>query len=204
VITAYRACGFWQPLRTEPSRTDGRYHRAAGGGSDEPPTQYVSLHPLGPIAEWIRWNRPPRAALAVLETAAWALQIPELDFVRISFDNAGDYGVRPDDLVSDDHAACQQLADELRGDHIHGAIVPSAALPGTENLVIFDTRVPVGYLIDPVDPTLDVPVGLTAWPAGASGRIYDLVRHRGQLHPALEAFRAGDDYVLDERSTWPP
>lgn len=203
MITAYRAAGYHHPLRTEASRDDGRFHRAAAVGSHEPPTQYLSLHPLGPIAEWLRWNKPPREALQVLATATWALLVPDIGFLQITFENAHEYGISASELVADDSTACQALADELREGRCPGVIVPSAALPGANNLVVFDVRVPVGYLIEPIDPELDVPVGLTAHPSGASDRIYDLVRYRGSVHAAAEAFEAGHEFVLDERATWP-
>lgn len=203
MIVAYRAGGYRQPLRIEASRFDGRFHRAATVGSHAPPTQYLSLHPLGPLAEWLRRNHPPREALNVLATATWALRVPDLEFERIAFDNAGAYGISPSELVSDDYTQCQDLADTLRARRCPGIVVPSAALPGTANLVLFGVRVPTGYLVEPIDPNLDVPVALTAFPGGATDRIYDLVRYRATPHLALEAFEAGRQFLLDERSTWP-
>jgi len=51
-VIAYRNCDCLTPLRTDmqTQRRPGRYHR----GTEAEPTQYLSLHPLGPHAEAMR------------------------------------------------------------------------------------------------------------------------------------------------------
>ena len=60
VTVAYRLASWRRPLRTEPSRVAGRFHRM----TEESPTQYLCLHPLGPWAEFLRavGAAHPRAA----------------------------------------------------------------------------------------------------------------------------------------------
>lgn len=59
------------------------------------------------------------------------MSVPD-EIPRLTFDNARDHGVDPEELVDDDWTACQRWA---QANHQVGAvIVPSAALPGTENL----------------------------------------------------------------------
>ena len=99
--------------------------------------------------------------LALVRHRTWALRL-ELDgLVRIGFEEAAEHGLRPGDLVSDDHRACHRLADRLRAAGAPGAIVPSAALPGTENVVLFGERAAAPYLLEPVSG-VDVPASLTA------------------------------------------
>jgi hypothetical protein len=71
---------------------------------------------------------------------------------RITFDNAPTFGLAASDLVDDDYTQTQSLGDYLRSTGRAGLIAPSAALPGTEILVLFGPRLRLDYLADPVDP----------------------------------------------------
>jgi hypothetical protein len=197
-LVCYRAPGYHPPLRTEPSREAGRFHRA-----DEPaPTQYLCLHPLGPAAERIRRASLPDVAIAELATDAWALRIDPAALVRIGFDDARAHGLEPDELVADDHGPCQRLASRLRARGVPGLRVPSAALPGAENVVLFGERVLAGYLDGIVDPMLDVPGAPSAVPAGAPAGLARLVRRPGQPHAALEAWRRREPFRIAESAVW--
>jgi hypothetical protein len=123
---------------------------------------------------------------------------------RIGFAEAGSYGVRPGDLVSDDLRACHRLADRLRAGGVDGAIVPSAALPGTENVVLFGERAAAPYLVDPLS-RVDVPASLTADGGRPPIGLLERVRRRGAPHAALEAWRAGEAFRFAEPSwaEWP-
>ncbi len=59
---------------------------------------------------------------------------------EITFDNADTYGLSADDLVADNQTACRDLARQFRNDPDgpRALVVPSAALPGTQNLVLLD------------------------------------------------------------------
>ena len=106
--------------------------------------------------------------------------------------------------MSDDLRACHRLADRLRAQGAAGAIVPSAALPGTENVVLFGERAAAPYLVEALSP-VDVPASLTADGGRPPLGVLDRVRRRGAPHAALEAWRAGERFRFVEPSwaEWP-
>ena len=197
----FRLASWRRPLRTEPSRVTGRFHRVAG----ESPTQYLCLHPLGPWAEFLRASGLRGAEqLALVRHRTWALRLDLAGVPRIGFGDAAAHGLRPGDLVSDDLRACHRLADRLRSAGAPGAIVPSAALPGTENVVLFGERVAAPYLLEPLS-RIDVPASLTADGGRPPLGLLERVRRRGDPHAALETWRAGEPYRFHEPSwaEWP-
>lgn len=102
------------------------------------PSVEWSLHPLTPWAEH------------------------DLDPTRVGFEQAHEYQLDPDDLVADDDTACQRLGGRLLAEQAAVALeVPSAALPGTRNLVIFGARAASPYAVDAVGD-VDVPTTVTA------------------------------------------
>jgi hypothetical protein len=201
LTAAFRLASWRRPLRTEPSRVAGRFHRA----TEDVPTQYLCLHPLGPWAEFLRASDLRTAEqLALVRHRTWALRLDLSGLVRIGFAEAGERGLRPGDLVSDDLRACHRLADRLRAAGTPGAIVPSAALPGTDNVVLFGERAAAPYLLEPLSG-VDVPASLTADGGRPPLGVLDRVRRRGAVHPALEAWRAGEPFRFVEPSwaEWP-
>jgi hypothetical protein len=200
-MVVYRLASWRRPLRTEPSRVAGRFHRA----TEDSPTQYVCLHPVGPWAEFVRGTGMQAAEqLALVRHRTWALRLDPTGLVRIGFAEAAAHGLRPGDLVSDDLRACHRLADRLRAAGVPGAIVPSAALPGTDNVVLFGARAAAPYLLEPLS-SVDVPASLTADGGRPPLGVLDRVRRRGAQHPALEAWRAGEAFRFAEPSwaEWP-
>jgi RES domain len=196
LAVGYRLASWRRPLRTEPSRVAGRFHRA----TEDVATQYLCLHPLGPWAEFLRAADLRTAAqLAQVGQRTWALRLDLSGLPRIGFDEAREFGLRPGDLVSDDHRPCQRLAGRLRGDGVPGAIVPSAALPGTDGVVLFGARAAAPYLVDPVGD-IDVPASLTADGGRPPPGLLDRVRRRGAPHPALEAWRRAEPFRFAEPS----
>jgi RES domain len=201
LVAAFRLASWRRPLRTEPSRVAGRFHRM----TEDSATQYLCLHPLGPWAEFLRASDLRTVQqLAYVRHRTWALRLDLAELLRIGFAEASEYGLRPGDLVSDDHRACHRLADRLRADRAAGAIVPSAALPGTDNIVLFGERAAAPYLVEPLS-AVDVPASLTADGGRPPLGLLDRVRRRGAAHPALEAWRAGEDFRFAEPSwaEWP-
>lgn len=182
LVVAYRLSSWESPLRTEPSRIDGRYHRAG----ELEPTQYLCLHPLGPWAELMRAKdlREREQVLAVRERT-WAVVIDVEGFVRVTFAEAAEHGVRPADLVSTDYRACQRLADRMRALDVPGLIVPSAALPGTENLVVLGVRVASGYSLGEPVSRIDAPASLTAEDGRPLLSLLGRVVYRGERHPQI-------------------
>lgn len=182
LVVAYRLSSWESPLRTEPSRIDGRYHRA----SELEPTQYLCLHPLGPWAELMRAKdlRMREQVLAVRERT-WAVVVDVEGFVRVSFVSTAEHGVRPGDLVATDYRPCQRLADRMRALGRPGLVVPSAALPGTENLVVLGSRVASPYSLEMPVSRLDAPASLTAEDGRPLLSLLDRVVYRGDRHPQI-------------------
>lgn len=198
---AFRLASWRRPLRTEPSRVAGRFHRV----TEDSPTQYLCLHPLGPWAEFLRGSGLRTAdQLAVVRHRTWALRLDLTGVLRIGFGEAADHGLRPGDLVSDDLRACHRLAERLRASGTPGAIVPSAALPGTDNVVLFGERAAAPYVLEPLS-RIDVPASLTADGGRPPLGVIDRVRRRGEPHAALEAWRVGEPFRFAEPSwrEWP-
>jgi RES domain-containing protein len=191
--TAYRAANYGTPLRIEPSRRSGRFHRAG-----ELPTQYACLHPLGPLAEVVRAQGLPEPEARELRMRTWVLRIDLTPLVEVSFETARRYGIEPADLVSDDHEPCRALADRQRVLGIAGLVVPSAALPGTRNVVLFGERVAAGYSDPVIDAELDVPASMTADPGRPPLSLHALIRRKGQAHAALVAWRSGHEFRFEE------
>lgn len=185
-IICYRFAAYATPLRTVPASQAGRFNRI----TDAQPTQYVSLHPLGPLAEFMR-NNDLRSAdqVRAVRMRTWALDVPLDDLPEITFDTADLHGIEPADLVADDQEACRELAERLRA-NTPGAVVPSAALPGTLNAVLFGARVAAPYLTRPVS-ALDIPASITADGGRPLVSLLSLVRFVGEPHAALEAWKQG-------------
>lgn len=187
----YRISDWDTPLRANPNRSPGRYNRA-----NDPATQYIGLHPLTPWAEYLRFHGLRRVDdVADRRLSIWALRLSLEEAVEIRFENAPDFGLQAGDLVSDDHGACQDFADRVRAEAGMPAtfIVPSAALPGTRNVVIFGERVDIPYLWEPLDEG-DLPTCVVAARARPPDRLLTMVRHPGEPHSELDAWAAGRRY----------
>lgn len=186
--TAFRIANWDTPLRVNSNRSAGRYNHAGS-----PATQYFCLHPLGPWAEYLRANelsKPPD--LAEYRLRIWAVQLDLSAAVEIHFGNAVEFGLTAEDLVSDDHGSCRRLGERLRSDPTgpDTIIVPSAALPGARNAVIFGERVAMAYSMPPRD-AWDLPSSILAERSRPPEGIESAVRFRGAPHPELESWLAG-------------
>ena len=193
-MVCFRFASYATPLRTVPAWQPARFSR----GDEDDPTQYLALHPLGPLAELMRGNELRSIAqLETISTRTWVLHVALDDLPEITFDNAERYEITAEQLVGDDHAPCQELAARLRAQRVAGVIVPSAALPGTRNVVLFGARVAAPYLTGPVS-TLDIPASITADRAQPPLSLVTLVRFPGDVHPALEAWNNATDFTFAE------
>lgn len=192
-MVAYRLSTYGNPLRTEPARRPGRYHT----GEEDSPTQYVCLHPLGPLAEFMRANdvRLPEQVRQVRQRT-WALRLEIDGLPEITLATAEDFGLEATGLVADDASRCQDLGMRLR-DEVPGIVVPSAALPGTRNVVLLGPRVGSPYLVDPIS-AVDVPASITAHAARPILSLLDVVCFKGELHAELEAFNRDEEFDFDE------
>ena len=134
-LTAFRHAAYDSPWWAFPSSREGRFHRA---GQDT--VQYLSLHPLGPAAEMLRHNVGPDGDPDEVILNLWTAVVDVDDVKRVDFDDCETYGRTADELVGDDYGATQALADAVRAGGASAMIVPSAALPGTHNLIVFGVR----------------------------------------------------------------
>ena len=189
---AFRIADWPSPLRVNGNRSAGRFNRPGQA------TQYLSLHPLGPWAEFVRREGPGLELLSEFRHRIWVHRVDLSDAVTVGFGSAPKFGLKEYDLVSDDYTACQDLADDMRAQGVEVIVVPSAALPGTQNIVILGERVASPYLSDPID-VVDIPSSLVADDASIPEVIAGIVRRYGSRHHAgLDAFRRGDTLSLVE------
>lgn len=197
----YRVAAWDTPLWALHNRSPARFNYAGQGQ-----TQYLALHPLTPWAEIGRnQERVSANELSELRLPVWALRIIlDVNPERIGFAEAASWGLSAEELVADDHSACRRLAEQLRTDAAapKAIIVPSAALPGTESLVIFGARVRIGYLDSPIDEE-DVPLSLAALRARPPLGLESLIHPKSSPtdHPALDAWLSGDDFEFTEPAT---
>lgn len=189
-LTAFRHAAYDSPWRVLPSAQPGRFHRA---GRDT--VQYLSLHPLGPAAEMLRHNVGPGGEVDDVLVNLWVATIDLHDVVSIDFGDADAYGCTPDELVGDDVAPTQALADRVRDSGAGAMIVPSAALPGTNTLVVFGVRVAHPYLWQPVTPD-EVPTGHLSDAARPAAEVVGHVRWFHTPHAALQQWQATGGYDL--------
>jgi hypothetical protein len=85
----------------------------------------------------------------------------------------------------------------LRRRNVLGIVAPSAALPGTQNVVLFGPHVASPYLIDPVT-SVDIPSSITADGARPVLTLVDQVRFKGDRHDELEAWQNGVAFSFTE------
>jgi hypothetical protein len=183
---AFRHAAYDTPLWVLPNTRPGRFHLPDEGSS----TQYLSLHPLGPAAERLRHELtgPDVAAADTMVLNLWAIDAEVEAVTPIGFADAAGFGLTPDELVGDDWAPTQALGARLRTSGVGAIRVPSAALPGTEVLVVFGPRVVTSYLEAPVTSD-EWPTGHLSDAARAPAEVVPLVRWHGTPHGGLEAWR---------------
>jgi RES domain len=189
-LTAFRHAAYDSPWWAFPSSREGRFHRA---GQDT--VQYLSLHPLGPAAEILRHNVGPDGDPDDVVLNLWTAVVDIDDVKRVDFDDCETYGRTADELVGDDYSATQALADAVREGGAAAMIAPSAALPGTHNLIVFGVRLLHPFLWEPLMPE-EVPTGHLTDGARAAAEIAGHVRWRGTPHAAAEQWKATGTYDL--------
>jgi RES domain-containing protein len=194
-LTVFRHAAYDSPWWAFPSSRAGRFHHPR-----RDTVQYLSLHPLGPAAEMLRHNVGPSGDPDDVVLNLWTAVVDLDDVIRIDFDDCTKYGLTPDELVGDDYAATQTLADIVRADGATAVVVPSAALPGTDNLVLFGVRVLNPYLSAPLTPE-EVPSGHLSDAARSPQEVAAHVRWFGTPHKALEQWKTTGAYELFDDPT---
>jgi hypothetical protein len=127
------------------------------------------------------------------------LRLRDEDVFDLSYETADEMELEPQQLIADDYGPCQEFADRCRSDSRMPQMlrVPSAALPGTKNLVVFGPRVAAPYLVDPLGP-VDVPLSMVSDGAVPPAAIFPLVRFLGAPHAEYEAWARGDPFDFAE------
>jgi RES domain len=184
----FRHAAYDSPWWAIPSSREGRFHRA---GQDT--VQYLSLHPLGPAAEMLRHNVGPEGDPDDVILNLWTAVVDVDEVTRIDFDDCEKYGRTVDDLVGDDYAVTQALADVVRASGATAMVVPSAALPGTHNLILFGVRLLHPYIWKPLAAE-EIPTGHISDGARPAAEIADHVRWRGTPHTAADQWKATGTY----------
>ena len=195
-LVAFRLANYETPLWAVENFSAGRYNAADSGF-----TQYLSLHPLTPWAELLRnEDRRTRDRAILMRYPLWAIRTQiEDDPFHLTFDNAGDFGLDPWDLVDDDHGPCRALAEAFRSGGPTAFTAPSAALPGTTNLIVLEPRVLGSWNQVPLDD-IDWPGSMTSQDGRCPEGLWDQVHFRssGTKHSALEAWEQGDTFEYEE------
>ncbi|MGD0833954.1 MAG: RES family NAD+ phosphorylase [Candidatus Dormibacteria bacterium] len=194
-LVVYRGISGMRPLWWTPNLGWGRWH----GPAQPRPVQYLSTHPMGPLAEQARHAGTHTAIeLRQLRRHVFALRVRLARVVELDFQAAAAGGLEPEALVGppSSYPACSRWLGELidRFPEIEGLLVPCAALPGVRTLVVIGKRHPFPYLATP-RRDVDVPcaaVGLDAHAVTSlAGRIMPL---ESTDHPGLLAWREGRPY----------
>jgi hypothetical protein len=177
-IVAFRVSAWDEPFWVNENRGARRYNKAFTG-----PVQYWSLHPLTPWAEILRGQgiRAPED-VAELRQRLWVARF-ELEPDPVTFDAAASYGLEPQHLIN------FALPNAI--------VVPSAALPGTKNLVVFGPLVGSPYSAEPLSAE-DVPAAVAADHARPPDTLLPLVRHFGEPHAEYDAWSRGERYRFRE------
>lgn len=130
----------------------------------------------------------------------WAIRLTlEDEPLDVTFDNAASHGIDAEALVADDRSECRRLAGALRAGGVTSFIAPSAALPGTENIVVLDAAAVIDFHQEPIDAG-DWPVAMTSQDGRAPEGLWQLVHFigAGVMHPALRAFLDGDAFQFEQ------
>lgn len=193
-MIAFRLSNYDTPFPPAPPRRDGRFSVEGGAVAN-----YWCLHPHAPWAERMRWEGVADPAdAAQMRGRVWAARIEDADPLLVGFDQARDHGLTPAELVADAYGPCQQAAERWRQGGVDAVVVPSAALPGTDNLVVFGQRLAVAWLGPVTDPILDVPSALVADRAAPASAVVDHVRHYGTAHPGVQAHARGAAFRYEQ------
>lgn len=195
-LVAFRLANYETPLWSVENFAAGRFNDPFSGF-----TQYLSLHPLTPWAELLRnEDRRTRERALLMRYPLWALRLSlKQRPVELRFDNADEFGLRPVDLIRDDHRPCRELARTFRDRGPHTFIAPSAALPGTQNLIVLEPRVLAAWDQVPL-AELDLPGSLAAQDGRCPEGLWELVHYRRMQtrHAGLAAWERGDQFAFTE------
>lgn len=187
-FTVFRHAAYDTPWRALPSPGQGRFHRQ---GQDI--VQYLSLHPLGPAAEMLRHNLGPDGDPDDVLLNLWTATVDVDEVTWIDFDDCARYHITVDELVGDDYQPTQALAAAVLASGATAMVAPSAALPGTHNLMLFGVRFLHSYLWTPLTDD-DIPTGHLTDGARPPAEVAAHVRWVGAAHKAAEQWKTAGAY----------
>jgi hypothetical protein len=150
---------------------------------------------LGPAAEMLRHNVGPDGDPDDVVLNLWTAVLDIDDVTRVDFDDCERYGRTVDELVGDDYTPTQALGGAVKASGAIAMVVPSAALPGTHNLILFGVRLLHPFLWEPLMPE-EVPTGHLTDGARAAAEVAGHVRWFGTAHTAAEQYKATGTYDL--------
>ncbi len=125
----------------------------------------------------------------------WTAVVDIEGVTRVDFADCDTYGCTADELVGDDYAPTQALAERVKASGATALITPSAALPGTHNLIVFGVRVVHPFLWKPLMPE-EIPTGHMTDGARTAAEVAEHVRWFGTPHKAAEQWKATGQYDL--------
>jgi RES domain len=123
----------------------------------------------------------------------WTATVDVDEVTRIDFDDCAKYGITVDELVGDDYQPTQALAATVLASGATAMVAPSAALPGTHNLMLFGVRFLHPYLWKPLTDD-DIPTGHLSDGARPPAEVAAHVRWKGTAHTAAEQWKATGAY----------
>lgn len=178
-MIGYRISSYDTPCPPSPSRRDGRWARAG----DEV-VNYWSEHPYTCWAELYRFQGVDADGVGEVRQRLWVARLDHLDVLDLTGPAAAGYGLSEDDLVDDDWRACQDAARRLVADGQLAVRVPSAALVGTTNLLLFGQRLAIPLDDEVLDPDVDIPCAVAADRSIGVPAVVPAVRYRDEADPA--------------------
>lgn len=173
-MIGYRVSAYDTPCPPSPSRRTGRWGVAAGAV-----VNYWSTHPYAAWAEVYRYDGTDWNTVRRISQRLWIGRFGHCDIVDLTGGDAGEWGLRAGDLVDDDWSACHTAARKLRAAGVDAVRVPSAALPGAENLVLFGQRIAIEFDAVVEDPEIEVPCVVAADGSVGVPDVLPMVRHHG-------------------------
>ena len=118
--------------------------------------------------------------------------VVDVDDRHASTSTTARYGLTPDQLVGEDYTPTRALADVVTSSGATAMIVPSAALPGTHNLILFGVRVLNPFSAHP--HAEEIPTGHLTDGARAPAEAAPYVRWFGTPHKAAEQWKTTGNY----------
>jgi len=117
----------------DPAVVDARYQRRG-----QPGVWYASSKERSAWAELARHTLTPELSPFQLRRRVGRVRVTELRVLDLTDPHVRAHlSVSEEELVGDDHARCQQLAEMARDAGLDGLIAPSAALDGHQTLAVF-------------------------------------------------------------------